>query len=107
MPNEISCAGFEDIAVLYAFGELSEGERAAVEAHVQACAECAAMLRSEIALHEAIAARTQAIVQPSDLPNTLLAWLNAGRMDSVGRDLLGSSRPPGTPWRRTCQGGTG
>jgi hypothetical protein len=59
MPNEISCAGFEDLAVLYAFGELSEGERAAVEAHVQACAECSAMLRSEIALHEAIAARGQ------------------------------------------------
>src|SRR5580704_10931240 len=59
MPSEISCSGFEDLAVLYAFGELGEADRAAVEAHVQACAECSAMLRSEIALHEAIAARGQ------------------------------------------------
>jgi HEAT repeats/Putative zinc-finger len=62
MVEELHCSNFEDHAILYAAGELTEQDRAAVEAHVQKCANCAAVLSREIGLRQALAAR----LQPAD-----------------------------------------
>ena len=48
MLAELNCSNFEDHAILYAAGELSEEHRAAVDAHVRQCASCAAILSREI-----------------------------------------------------------
>ncbi len=44
MLAELKCSNFEDHAILYAAGEVSEERRAAVDAHARQCADCAAML---------------------------------------------------------------
>lgn len=62
MVEELHCSNFEDRAILFAAGELAGEERAAVEAHAQRCANCAAVLSREISLRNALAAR----VQPAD-----------------------------------------
>jgi HEAT repeats len=62
MAEELHCSNFEDRAILYAAGELIEEHCAAVEAHAQQCANCAAVLSREISLRKARAAR----VQPAD-----------------------------------------
>ena len=51
-----ACAEMSDQLLLYVSGELDAKERAAVEAHVQECAACAAALESEQLLFDAIAA---------------------------------------------------
>jgi putative zinc finger protein len=104
MPNETSCSGFEDLAVLYAFGELGEGDRAAVEAHVQACAECSAMLRSEIALHEAIAAREQfcdemALGDKVGGPESLLAQCRSELAEALDDSAASASAGAESGWR--------
>jgi len=60
MPEKIRCAEFEDWAVLYAAGELEGEVRADIEEHARLCAGCAATLRKEMALREAVAARGEA-----------------------------------------------
>ena len=62
MLPELNCSNFEDRAVLYAAGELSVAERTVVDAHVRQCANCAAILSSELELRETLASR----VQPAD-----------------------------------------
>jgi hypothetical protein len=62
MPPELNCANFEDQAILFAAGELSVEERAAMEAHASRCADCAAILSRELELRKALASR----VQPAD-----------------------------------------
>jgi HEAT repeats/Putative zinc-finger len=101
MVEELHCSNFEDRAILFAAGELAENERAAVEAHAQRCANCAAVLSREISLRNALAAR----VQPADRldgSDLLLAQCRgelfetlddaAGRPRRAWRSLL-------TPWR--------
>ncbi len=72
MPDRLTCRNFEDAALLYAAGELSEPERAAVEAHSRECAACAALLDREIALRAAIVARGDA-AETLDRSGLLLA----------------------------------
>jgi TonB family protein len=68
MPEPVSCEHFEELAVLYALGELEPGMRAAVEEHAGACDACAARLRQEIALAEILAADSRpAAEESSDL----------------------------------------
>jgi hypothetical protein len=62
MVEELHCSNFEDYAMLYAAGELIEKDCAALEAHAQQCASCAAVLLREVGLRAALAAR----VQPAD-----------------------------------------
>jgi len=57
MPERFNCGDFESWAVLYAAGELGETERAAVEAHARECATCAAVLRREVKMCDAVAER--------------------------------------------------
>ena len=60
MQKKIACSEFEDLAVLYAVGELDDAGRAAVDEHARDCAACAAILQSEAQLQSALAARDEA-----------------------------------------------
>jgi hypothetical protein len=62
MAEELNCGNFEDRAILYAAGELIGPDSAAIEAHAQQCANCAAVLSREISLRKTLGAR----VQPAD-----------------------------------------
>jgi hypothetical protein len=62
MVEELNCSNYEDRAILYAAGELNQEDSAAVEAHAQKCANCAAILLREIGFRKTLAAR----VQPAD-----------------------------------------
>src|SRR5579883_212917 len=62
MLPELNCSNFEDYAVLYVTGEASEEYRAAVDAHVRQCTNCAAKLSRETELQQFLASR----VQPAD-----------------------------------------
>jgi hypothetical protein len=60
MQKKLACAEFEDLAVLYAIGELDDAGRASVDEHASHCAACAAVLRSELQLNSALAAHGEA-----------------------------------------------
>lgn len=60
MQKKPTCAQFEDLAVLYAIGELDDAGRATVEEHAAECSDCAAVLQSELQLNDALAARSEA-----------------------------------------------
>ena len=62
MLAELNCSNYEDRAILYAAGELTREDSAAVEAHAQKCANCAAILSREIGLRKTLALR----LQPAD-----------------------------------------
>jgi hypothetical protein len=59
MLAELNCSNYEDHAILYAAGELTREDSAAVEAHAQKCANCAAILSREIDLRKTLALRPQ------------------------------------------------
>src|SRR6202047_4227890 len=59
MLAELKCSNYEDHAILYAAGELTREDSAAVEAHAQKCANCAAILSREIDLRKTLALRPQ------------------------------------------------
>ena len=61
MPKLVRCAEFEELAMLYAAGELGDEDRAAVEAHAQGCAACAETLGSELAWRDAWTAKRASI----------------------------------------------
>jgi HEAT repeats len=60
MQKKLTCSEFEDLAVLQAIGELDDAGSAAVAEHAGECADCAAVLRSEIELRSALAAHNEA-----------------------------------------------
>jgi hypothetical protein len=62
MLAELNCSNYEDRAILYAAGELTREDSAAVAAHAQKCANCAAILSREIGLRQTLALR----LQPAD-----------------------------------------
>jgi hypothetical protein len=62
MLHEVHCADFEEQAILYAAGELSAEDGAAVEAHAEQCANCAPLLAREIEFRKALGVR----LQPAD-----------------------------------------
>ncbi len=59
MLKQVQCGDFEELAVLYAAGEMEEPERCAVEAHARACTECSAILQREMQLAEFLSAGRQ------------------------------------------------
>ncbi len=103
MPKQISCAGFEELAVLYAAGELSDEDRAMVDAHANTCAECMVILRGEIALQESVAAQMRSGESGAgELDDTefVLAQCRselAEALDDEGAAGAGASGPSG--WR--------
>jgi TonB family protein len=92
MPEPVSCGHFENLAALYALGELEAPVRAGIEAHVRACSHCAAVLRHETALADVLASGSRADDQqePSDL---LLARCRSDLSKSL--DAAAASRPRG------------
>ena len=101
MVEELQCSNFEDRAILYAAGELIEEHCAAVEAHAQQCANCAAVLSREISLREALVAR----VQPADTldgSELLLARCRSDlfeALDDAAAQPVRAWREFLTPWR--------
>ena len=101
MLEELHCENFEDRAILYAADELSEEERAAVEAHAQRCANCAAALSRETNFRKALAAR----MQPADrlaASELLLARCRSDlfeTLDDAAEPSQGAWRSLLTPWR--------
>src|SRR4051794_3861075 len=59
MLKRIQCENFEDLAVLYAAGEMEEPQRRSVEEHARACAECGSVLQREMELAELLSASSQ------------------------------------------------
>jgi hypothetical protein len=72
MQREIKCPEFEDLALLYAAGEMDDTGRAAVDRHAGECQACAAILQREMRLQAALSAHSQAAEQ-NDVPEFLLA----------------------------------
>jgi hypothetical protein len=72
MFEELNCANFEDCAILYVAGELTDADRAAVDAHALQCPSCAAVLSREMGLRKALAARVQP-AEALDVSELLLA----------------------------------
>src|SRR5207237_6719294 len=72
MPESQHCQNFEDAAILYAAGELSEVECSAVEAHARECSACGELLNREVRLQAAVAARDDA-AETLDRSGLLLA----------------------------------
>ena len=101
MVEELNCSNFEDRAILYAAGELIEESGAAVEAHAQQCANCAAVLSREMSLRKAFAAR----VQPADTldgSQLLLARCRSELFEALDDRAAESKRSWQallTPWR--------
>jgi len=101
MVEELNCSNFEYRAILYAAGERIEENGAAVEAHAQRCANCAAVLSREISLRKALAAR----VQPADTldgSELLLARCRSELFEALDDGAAQSKRSWQallTPWR--------
>ena len=94
MLPELDCSNFEDRAVLYAADELSVAERAQVDAHVQQCSRCAAILSSELELRELLASR----VQPADALDRSELLLSRCRSE-LFEALDDAAAQPKRPWR--------
>ena len=94
MIDDLNCSNFEDNAILFAAGELVAEERAAVEAHAQGCADCAAVLSREISLRNALAAR----VLPADTLDGSEALLAQCRSE-LFETLDDAAAPPQRAWR--------
>jgi hypothetical protein len=58
--RKLACSEFEELAVLYAIGELDDAGRASVDEHASHCAACAAVLQSEVQLNGALVANGEA-----------------------------------------------
>ncbi len=82
MPARVNCSNFEDQAVLYAAGEVSEEDRAAVDAHARHCANCAAILSAEMELRKAFASRPQP-ADTFDRSELLLARCRSELLESL------------------------
>ena len=62
-PRQFQCKEVAALLVFYACGETSEQENARIEAHLAACAACAAQLAEERSLHESLMEALQASEQ--------------------------------------------
>lgn len=100
MVEELNCSKYEDRAILYAAGELTQEDSAAVEVHAHTCANCAAILSREISLRKALAAR----VQPADIldrSDLLLASCRSELFETLDDAAAQPKRSwtPLAPWR--------
>jgi len=71
MAERVQCADFEERAILYCAGELSEEACASVEGHARECVACAAILAEEMEFSQLIAERCDA--EEPDASGFLLA----------------------------------
>jgi hypothetical protein len=99
MPRRVQCAEFEELAMLYAAGELGDEDRAAADAHAQECAACAATLSSELAWRDAWAAKEPAS-DKLDRSGLLLAQCRSELAEALD-DAEGGAAPRGgkNSWR--------
>jgi anti-sigma-K factor RskA len=97
---------FRDQVGVYVLGALSPEERSTFEAHLAACPECAAEVRTLNPVAGALARLAPQIDLPAALRSRVLASIGADRIVSLaGRPLSGSEAvggvPTGSPsWRR-------
>lgn len=98
----LNCLNFEDGAILYAAGELSEAERVAIEEHARRCANCAVVLSREISLRKVLASRLQPADQ-LDGSELLLASCRSELFETLDDAAVARSKRnwPAliTPWR--------
>ena len=94
MPRLVQCTEFEELAMLYAAGELGDEERAAADAHAQECAACAATLASELAWRDAWAAKEPAS-DKLDRSGLLLAQCRSELAESLDDAGVGAARGAG------------
>jgi len=80
------CDKIEELLTAYADGELSPGERAVVERHLEACPDCAALLAS-LRTADAVLARFPEVEPPADLREKLYA-IPARRKFRFGLDVF-------------------
>jgi HEAT repeats/Putative zinc-finger len=100
MLAELNCSNYEDRAILYAAGELTREDSAAVEAHAQKCANCAAILSREIDLRQTLALRLQP-ADTLDRCDVLLARCRSELFETLD-DAAAQSKRSWTslaPWR--------
>jgi hypothetical protein len=90
MPRLVQCTEFEELAMLYAAGELGDEERAAADAHAQECAACAAKLASELAWRDAWAAKEPAS-DKLDRSGLLLAQCRSELSESLDDEAAGAA----------------
>jgi HEAT repeat protein/putative zinc finger protein len=102
MVEELHCSNFEESAILYAAGELTEAHRATLEEHAQQCANCAAVLSREIRLRELLASRMQPADQ-FDGSELLLARCRSELFETLDDAAAAKSKRAWhalvTPWR--------
>ena len=101
MLHELHCANFEEHAILYAVGELSPEDSAAVEAHAQRCPNCAPLLAREIEFRKALGARPQP-ADALDRYELLLAQCRSELFETLDDAAVQPKRSwPATlaPWR--------
>lgn len=82
----MTCDKIEDLLAAYADAELGPDERAAVERHLDACPDCAALLAS-LRTADASLSRFPEVEPPADLRETLYA-IPARRRFRFGLDVL-------------------
>ena len=100
MLAELNCSNYEDRAILYAAGELTREDSAAVEAHAHKCANCAAILSREIGLRQTLALRLQP-ADTLDRSDVLLARCRSELFETLD-DAAAQPKRPWTslaPWR--------
>jgi hypothetical protein len=99
MPRLVQCAEFEELAMLYAAGELGDEERAAADAHARECAACAATLGNELAWRDAWAAKEPAS-DKLDRSELLLAQCRSELAETLDDAGVGSTTGGGkNSWR--------
>jgi hypothetical protein len=98
MFEELDCSNFEDRAILYAAAEISEEDRAALEAHARQCANCAAVLSREINLRKTFAARAHP-ADTLDRSELLLARCRSELFEALDDVAAKSKRTWLAPWR--------
>lgn len=82
----MTCDKIEDLLAAYADGELGPDERAAVERHLDACPDCAALLAS-LRTADASLSRFPEVEPPADLREKLYA-IPGRRRFGFGLDVL-------------------
>jgi TonB family protein len=100
MLKSVQCEEFEGLAVLYAVGEMEPPVRAAIEEHARLCANCAAILRREVQLAQALAAAGPPTADP-DPSDLLLARCRSDLSRTL--DKVAAEQPRG--WRNWLRPG--
>jgi Putative zinc-finger len=85
---------------LYFYGELPQGERAAVKAHLNACAECRAALEDLSVIRAALASRPDVATPPGGDWSGFMRRLNVAVAAEQAGAEAGIAKPAVTPLKR-------